>query len=519
MDYKKFFTTDNKSGWKTREKLLEKNEPKIYNELKLFINNFNLGHLSFKQQIWHFINNDIDIKKCLGCGGDVEFRDTLIKGYRSFCSLLCANNSGILEKKASDSIKNKYGVSYFPQHKTFIEKVKKTKLERYGDENYNNISKTLETKEFLYGDKNYINRSKHSLTVRDNLLIRLQNLTKDKIVKYEINDKNINLICSACNNNYNIYQGLLKYRSSVNVKPCTLCNPIRDTDSIQEKELLEFITSLLPNEIIKNNDRSVISNIKPLELDIYIPTHNLAIEFNGIHWHSDKFEDKNHLKNKTNKCKDKNIDLIHIFEDEWIYKKSIVKSIIKSKLGVLDKLIYGRKTEIKEVSPKDSKIFLNENHLQGNVNSNIKLGLYYNNELVSLMTFGGLRKNMGSKSEEGSYELYRFCNKINTNVIGGFSKLLKFFIENYKPSKIITFSDNRYFDGEVYLKNNFIFVSETELNYYYIINHKRENRFKYRKDILVKEGYDKNKTEKQIMTERNIPRIYDCGNKKWILKL
>jgi hypothetical protein len=135
------------------------------------------------------------------------------------------------------------------------------------------------------------------------------------------------------------------------------------------------------------------------------------------------------------------------------------------------------------------------------------------------MTFGGLRKNMGSKSEEGSYELYRFCNKINTNVIGGFSKLLKFFIENYKPSKIITFSDNRYFDGEVYLKNNFIFVSETELNYYYIINHKRENRFKYRKDILVKEGYDKNKTEKQIMTERNIPRIYDCGNKKWILKL
>lgn len=518
MNYLEFFTTDNKSGWKTREDVLKNKEPKIYNEIKTFIINNKLDILPFKQQVWHFIHNDKEIKKCLNCDKEVTFKDSINKGYRSFCSMQCTNESDITQKRAVEKTREKFGVDYFPQHESHILKVKKTKLERYGNENYNNITKTLETKEFLYGDKNYINRPKHSLTVRENLLVRLQKLTTDKIVKYEINNKNINLICSSCNKNYDIYQGLLKYRCEVNVKPCTLCNPISDTDSIQEKELFEFIKEILPNEIVINKDRTIISNIKPLELDIYIPSHNLAIEFNGLYWHSDKFEDKNHLKNKMIKSNEKGIQLINIFEDEWIFKKQIVKSILKTKLGLENNKIFGRNCIIKEISPKESKEFLDINHLQGNVNSKIKLGLYYKDELVSLITFGSLRKNMGSKSEEGFFELYRFCNKLNTSVIGGFSRLFKYFIKTYQPKEIITFSDNRYFDGNVYKKNGFGFVSDTELNYFYIIKHKREGRFKYRKDILIKQGFDKNKTEKEIMKERGINKIYDCGNKKWIYK-
>ena len=130
-----------------------------------------------------------------------------------------------------------------------------------------------------------------------------------------------------------------------------------------------------------------------------------------------------------------------------------------------------------------------------------------------------LKGNIQGKSEKDLYELYRFCNKLNTSVIGGFSKLLKHFIKIYQPKEIITYSDNRYFDGETYLKNGFEFVGLTEPNYFYIIKHKRENRFKYRKDILVKEGFDSTKTERQIMSERGINRIYDCGNKKWVLKI
>ena len=250
-----------------------------------------------------------------------------------------------------------------------------------------------------------------------------------------------------------------------------------------------------------------------------IPNKKLAIEYNGLYWHSDLHRVDSYHLNKTLECRKQGIDLIHIFEDEWMFKKEIVKSILKSKLGVFDKIIYGRKCEIKEVNVTDSRIFLDNNHIQGNVNSKVKIGLYYDNELVSLMTFGGLRVSMGSKSEDGSYEMYRFANKLNISVIGGFSKLLKYFIKTYNPKSILTFSDNRYFTGEIYKSNNFSFISETKPNYFYIIKHKRENRFKYRKDILVSEGYDKDKSERQIMKERGINRIYDCGNKKWLLKL
>ena len=516
MDYKNFFTTDNKSGWKTREKLLLKNEPEIYNKLKKFITDNNLDELPFKQQVWHFINNDTQIKKCLGCDNLVGFKDTIIKGYKDFCSLPCANNSGLLEKRATEAIKIKYGVSSFPKHETFIKKVKATKLERYGSENYNNISQTLITKEILYGDKNYSNIDKNILTTRANLLIRLQSKTNDELLNYAINEKYMTLKCISCGNDYDIYQGLFKYRCSVNVKPCTICNPIRETNSIQEKELYEFVKEILPNELVINKDRSIISNIKPLEIDVFIPSRNIGIEFDGIHWHSDKFESDSHLKNKTIKCAEKGIDLIHVFEDEWIFKKEIVKSVIKSKLGLSENIIFGRKCVIKEVSSKETREFLDNNHLQGSVNSKVKLGLYYENELVSLMTFGGLRKSLGSVSSDGNYELYRFANKLNTSVLGSFAKLLNYFVKIYNPKSILTFSDNRYFTGNVYKNNDFDFISNTEPNYFYVIKHKREHRFKYRKDVLVKEGYDKNLTERQIMLDRGINRIYDCGNKKWL---
>ena len=85
---------------------------------------------------------------------------------------------------------------------------------------------------------------------------------------------------------------------------------------------------------------------------------------------------------------------------------------------------------IKEISSKDCSSFLDQNHIQGKLGAKVRLGLYYNDELVSLMTFGALRKNLGQKSEDGSYELLRFCNKLNTNVVGGASKLFKHFINN-----------------------------------------------------------------------------------------
>jgi hypothetical protein len=246
---------------------------------------------------------------------------------------------------------------------------------------------------------------------------------------------------------------------------------------------------------------------------------NIAIEFDGLYWHSEKKVKNDYHLNKTIECEKKGIQLIHVFEDEWLYKQDIVKSRLSNILGLTPSKIYGRKTEIREVTPKDSKVFLDTNHIQGNVNSSIKLGLYYNDELVSLMTFGTLRKSMGGISKEGSYELFRFCNKLDTTVIGGADKLLKHFIKTYNPKEIISYADRRWSQGGLYEKLGFTHIHDSKPNYWYIIGTNREYRFKYRKDVLVKEGFDPSKTEHQIMLERGINRIYDCGNKKYVLSI
>ena len=289
------------------------------------------------------------------------------------------------------------------------------------------------------------------------------------------------------------------------------CPNCSNSISNDEKDVSFFIESL--GIQIEENNRTILNG---KELDIYIPLHNLAIEYNGLYWHSEEYISSDYHLNKTIECEKKGIQLIHIFEDEWLYKQDIVKSRLSNILGLTPNKIYGRKTQIREVSSKDAKLFLTNNHIQGNVNSSIKLGLYYNDELVSLMTFGKGRVMMGGDSNQ--YELLRFCNKLNTTVIGGADKLLKHFITKHNPKEIISYADRRWSQGGLYEKLSFDFVHDSKPNYFYIINKKREYRFKYRKDVLIKEGFDSTKTEHQIMLDRGISRIYDCGNKKYIFK-
>jgi hypothetical protein len=302
-----------------------------------------------------------------------------------------------------------------------------------------------------------------------------------------------------------------KPNDHINGKGCPKCGI---KYNYLENELKEYIKSL--NIIFLENTKKIIP---PLELDIYVPNKNIAIELNGLYWHSEIYKDNNYHLNKTNECELKNIKLIHIFEDEWINKKDIVKSRIKNILGLTTNKIYGRKTNIKEVPTKECKEFLINNHIQGNVNSSINIGLYVDNILMSLMTFGSLRKSMGVNSVSGNYELLRFCNKLDTTVIGGADKLLKYFIKTYNPIKIISYADRRWSQGNLYEKLNFKFIHNSKPSYYYIVNNNREYRFKYRKDVLIKEGYDENKSEHQIMKDRKIYRIYNCGSKRYELNI
>jgi very-short-patch-repair endonuclease len=292
-------------------------------------------------------------------------------------------------------------------------------------------------------------------------------------------------------------------------KDCKKCGSIYNK---LEQELKDYLTELGVDFI--ENTRKVIH---PFEVDIYIPSNNLAIEFDGLYWHSELYKPKDYHLDKTELALKNGVRLIHVFEDEWVHKQDIVKSRIKNILGLTDNRLYARKCTIKEIPAATAKEFLDANHIQGNVYSMVNLGLYLADELVGLMTFGGLRKAMGFSSKEGTYELVRFCNKLNTSVIGGADKLLKYFIKTYQPKEIISYADKRWSQGAVYEKLGFDFVHDSKPSYFYVNNDKREYRFKYRKNILVKEGFDANKTEHEIMLERKLYRIYDCGNKKYLL--
>ncbi len=272
------------------------------------------------------------------------------------------------------------------------------------------------------------------------------------------------------------------------------------------------------NHIMSNNIQYIQSERSILcgkELDIYIQSHNLAIEFNGIYWHSERNgKNRSYHLNKTKDCSTQNIHLLHIFENEWLdpTKQSIWKSIINNKLGICSQKIFARKCQINEVDNKTTKQFLLNNHLQGHTPSSINIGLYYEDELISLMTFGKSRYN-----KKYQYELIRFCNKINTLVIGGASKIFKYFIRNYNPQSLISYADLRYSNGALYEKLGFNKLKNSSPNYFYFkINNasKLMSRVQFQKHKLQDklEIFDPELTEYQNMLNNGYDRIWDCGN-------
>ena len=277
-----------------------------------------------------------------------------------------------------------------------------------------------------------------------------------------------------------------------------------------EKELLEYIKTILPNKEIIENDRTILDG---KEIDIYIPELKIGFEANGLIWHSEKFNfDKHYHLNKTKQCIKKGVQLIHIFEDEWYYKQNICKSRISNILKCSQNKIFARKCTIKNVPFNECKDFINDNHIQGFILSKIRYGLYYDNELVSVMTFGKQRINVNGKKDDKCYELLRFCSKIGYNVIGGADKLFKYFIKFHKPETIISFADRRWSNGNLYNVLGFEKYNESEPSYSYVINKKRVNRFTLRKDVLIsKYGCSPEMTEKKFCESKGWYRIYDCG--------
>ena len=282
-----------------------------------------------------------------------------------------------------------------------------------------------------------------------------------------------------------------------------------------EKDISIYIKSL-DLDIIENN-RTIIS---PQELDIVIPEKMIAIEYCGLYWHGEtKGKYKNYHLDKLKRCNEQGYRLITIFEDEWINKQEITKTRLKHILGCSDNKLYARKCAIKEISPKIANEFVNKYHIQGSTGSSIKLGMYNNGDLVSVMTFAKPSLSKGRKSFDNVYELSRFCSSVH--VVGGASKLLSHFKKNYEWNEIFTFADLRWSEGIVYDKSGFDLDGTTKPNYWYFNQNKigmvRKHRFNYRKDMLDKlfDDVDMTQTEWQIMQSQGFDRIWDCGNFKF----
>ena len=433
-------------------------------------------------------------------------------------------HSPVIRHKVEKTNLKKYGYKNVFADVRVQQKSNNTKFTKYNDKNYNNSKKTQETVFNRYGVNCVFNiksiRQIAHKQCRDDIINsifhgnRLSGMVSPKFTESEyINvSSQYKFECNTCKTLF--FDTLDDGR----IPRCPKCFPI-STKSQPEYEIISFL-KLHTNCEIFHGARNILSDGK--ELDIYIPDKKLAIEFNGLYWHSELTGNKNkwyHL-NKTLECEKLGIRLIHIFEDEWINNHDIVKSRILNAIGKSE-TIYARECIVGVVDNKTAATFLSENHTQGKDTSSIRIGLYLHGTLVSIMTFGKLRVCMGTKSTiKNTYELYRFCGLKTYSVIGGASKLFKYFIKTYCPESVISYSDRRMGTGTVYETLNFKEVAKTSPNYWYLTadHNKRHHRFGFAKHKLNKKllVFDVNLSEWENMRNNGYDRIWDCGHLKYV---
>jgi hypothetical protein len=521
MEYLDFFTENGRiNSVKVRESWMNKHYPEFINKLNVFIEDNNIIVDRHVEKLWYYFNGVSQTNTCknINCNNRTGFR-TLDKGFLDYCSSKCSNSSDQVKKNKEISCIKKYGVTNPYQSKDIIKKIKETNINRYGVDNSmkSNVIKDKMIKNSIekYGVNWSLSKGgKANINKEDNLKSKFKEkhsefelitYSREKFGLCELRDP-------ICNHTFLINKWQAHQRKSQNVKLCTVCNPIGSFhETGWQVELAKWLREL--NIEFKENDRDVLSG---KELDFYLKDLNVAIELDGLHWHSIEFRDQLYHLDKTERCEELGIHLIHIFEDEWLYKKDIVKSRLLNILGKIEHKIFARKCIIKEISSKQSADFINTNHIQGNIPASKRFGLFYNDELVSVMTFGSLRRALGSTPIDGIYEMYRFCNKKNITVVGGAGKLLKYFIKLENPSEIISYADRRWSIGNLYSMLGFKLIKKTSPNVWYVNNSKREHRFNYTRTKLIKYTGRTDNTE-DLIDLLKLKRIFDSGNLKYSL--
>jgi len=497
---------------KCREQFFNSNEKRKKTNLKKFGTEFPSQTKEFKNKV---------VETSLSKYGTVHFleskevRDKIKETINTKYNVDNISQLDSTKQKIIDTNLEKRNVKHAFQDEDVKNKCKQTLLERYNVTNSSLLPevkiKREETSKIKYGETNWMKLDSSKEHFR-NLLTNY--FIDNKLDKY-CNSLNIKLIdetyinagekhnwkCNVCGNifkhswNY-IQQGY----------ECKICFPRSGGRGKKEIQLFNFLND---NEIlIESNNRNIIG---PLEIDIFIPKLKIGIEFNEFTGHCDK---KNYHLNKTIQCEKQGVHLIHIFEDEWDFKQDIVKNRLLHLLGVSNsERIHARKCVIKEISPSIKNKFLEKYHIQGKDSSSIKLGAFYNNKLVSVMTFSKGNISKGSKNIEGIYELNRFCSNYDYHIPGIAGKLLSHFKRNFKWKEIFSYADRRWSNGNLYSKLGFKLEKVTLENYWYVKNKQRIHRFSLRK----RADEPKDIPEWILRQQEGYHRIWDSGSLKYKL--
>ena len=245
------------------------------------------------------------------------------------------------------------------------------------------------------------------------------------------------------------------------------------------------------------------------EYDVTVPEKKVAIEFNGLYWHSEKFKERNYHRDKALAAEKAGWRVIHVWEDDWRDKPEVVKKMLARKLGVsLEERLNARSLDVRTVPVTEARELLDANHIQGSGRGSVRLGLYRGGELVAVALF--------LHRKAGEWELTRYGS--SCIVRGGFSKLLSAFVKNHEFDRLVTFSDTTVSDGGLYESLGFVLDGEIAPDYSYVVRGSREHKFGYRlkrfqndPELTYRDGL----TERQLAELNGLARIYDAGKIRW----
>lgn len=412
----------------------------------------------------------------------------------------CMKNNGVawpqqnqdIFDKTTQIFKDRYGISRPAQFPAFQDRAKQTCIARYGVEIPMQIPEVSKKVTMAVKKKNF-----------NELLSNRSGLTPLFTIDEYANCHSDDLLLWKCNTCTNEFYQTFKLSNN---KSCSVCNPKHQTwgETLIESWLKEAGVEY---------EMGSFSIIKPQQLDFYLADHKLAIEFNGLYWHSELAgRTKSYHVNKFKKCDELNIKLIQVFEHELLRNEALIKERILNALGKNTHRLYARKLKVAQISSREARDFLNDHHTQGGLPSAFNYALVKDGVIYSVMSFSKVRYS----KTLADWELTRFASRSSYSVVGAASRLFSAFVNENQIDSVVSYADLKWGKGNVYKKMGFEFSHYSQPNYWYFRGiDSVTSRIKFQKHKLPKDLHHLG-SEWEIMKHLKWNRYWDCGNAVWV---